>query len=136
MSKAQRLLFVFTCSAIFIVFLYASLQPPRTKPIRTDSYPKSIQSDLLKPIKTNSRFISWLSARVPVDRIPFITIGDSKYVHALRNFRDRLGQWGYDDDFVVICLDQCCADARGFHAYPYFVGESIAFVKVRYSGCC
>jgi hypothetical protein len=84
----------------------------------------------LKPLKTDSRFISWLSARVPVDRVPFITIGDCKYIHALRNFRNRLEQWGYGDDLIVICLDHCCADARDYHAYTRFIGESVAFVKV------
>jgi len=109
----------------------ASNPPPSASPsnaspskaIQTGSPSKALQSD--------SHFISWLSARIPTDRIPFITIGDGKYVHALRNFRHRLDQWGYGDDFVVICLDQCCADGRGYHAYPYFIGESVAFIKVR-----
>ena len=99
-----------------------------SKAIQTSSPSKTPESD--------SHFISWLSARVPVDHVPFITIGDGKYVHALRNFRNRLDQWGYGEDFVVICLDQCCVDARGFHAYPYFIGESVAFIKVRYLDHC
>jgi hypothetical protein len=96
-----------------------------TKAIQTASPSKA-----LTPLKTDSRFISWLSARVPVDRVPFITIGDCKYIHALRNFRDRLEHWGYGDDLIVICLDQCCVDARDYHAYTRYIGESVAFVKV------
>lgn len=104
-----------------------TLDPPQS-----DSPNKAIQTGSpSKPLASDSHFISWLSARIPVDHVPFITIGDGKYVHALRNFRDRLDQWGYGEDFVVICLDQCCSDARGYHAYPYFIGESVAFIKVR-----
>lgn len=113
------------------------LSTPQTKSsgnaIETPSPSKPLGSyPLLKPIKTSSHFISWLSARIPANRIPFITIGDYKYVHALRNFRDRLDTWGYGDDFVVICLDQGCADARGYHSYTRFIGESVAYIKV---GC-
>ena len=102
-------------------------------PLQSHSTSKAIQTG--SPSKTpesDSRFISWLSTRVPAGHVPFVTVGDGKYVHALRNFRDRLDQWGYGEDFVVICLDQCCADARGFHAYPHFIGESVAHIKVRY----
>jgi hypothetical protein len=106
-------------------------------PPQSHSPSKAIQTILpSKAPESGSHFISWLSTRVPVDHVPFVTIGDGKYVHALRNFRDRLDQWGYGEDFVVICLDQCCADARGYHAYPHFIGESVAFIKVRYFDHC
>lgn len=113
---------------------YKPYKPEHTPDLPQSDSPKAIQTGFpSKPSKSNSRFISWLSARIPNDHIPFITIGDGNYVHALRNFRDRLDQWGYGDDFVVICLDQNCADGRGYHAYPYFIGESVALVKVRRS---
>ena len=105
------------------------------EPTHASLPPTSYESTpLFPPLKTDSRFIAWLSARVPGDRVPFITIGDYQYVHALRNFRHRLDQWEYGQDLVVICLDRLCMDARGFHAYPGYIGESVAFVKVRYSG--
>jgi hypothetical protein len=117
---------------------YKSDKPNHTPdPPQSNSPSKAIQtSSPSKVLQSDSHFISWLSDRISVDRVPFITIGDGKYVHALRNFRDRLDQWGYGDDFVVICLDECCADARGYHAYPYFIGESVAFIKVRFSDHC
>lgn len=106
----------------------------RTKSHRPDSPSKDSQDS--QDSHKDSHFISWLSGRVPVGRVPFITIGDCNYVHAHRNFRDRLDQWGYGEDFIVICLDQCCADARGFHAYRHFIGDSVAFIKVRGSDYC
>jgi hypothetical protein len=134
MRKLQRGLLALLTLAILVAIYLASLQPPgwltespqkwRLNPLSTQH--KSPQ----KPLRTESHFIDWLSSRVPNSRVPFISIGDSKYVHALRNFRDRLDQWGYGDDLVVICLDEGCGDARGFHAYSHYIGESVAFIKV------
>jgi hypothetical protein len=149
MSRAHRFLFVLVTWAILIALFHASFQLPKLGSNRfakgwsfssspTDNNPHSHNdtslalspTKALEPLKTDSRFISWLSARVPVDRVPFVTIGDCKYIHALRNFHHRLDQWGYGDDLVVICLDQCCADARDYNAYTRYIGESVAFVKV------
>jgi hypothetical protein len=69
---------------------------------------------------------------VTSDRVPFITLGDRNYVQALRNFRERLDQWGYGLDLVVLCLDQYCADYNAFHGYTGYIGESVGFIKVRY----
>jgi hypothetical protein len=150
MNRVHRFLFVCVTLSIVIALYHVSYQIPKLKtPSFSGSWPlnklpigdhskspskssqKGSSSKLLEPLKTDSRFVSWLSARIPVDRVPFITIGDCKYIHALRNFHDRLDQWGYRDDLVVICLDQCCADARDYHAYTRYIGESVAFVKVR-----
>jgi hypothetical protein len=148
MSRARRLLSWFVTLGILIALYHASFQLPK---LGTDtisagwplsSHPTESHSDspseadpapikALEPFKSDARFISWLSARVPVGHVPFITIGDCKYIHALRNFHHRLDQWGYGDDMVVICLDQCCVDARDYHAYHHYIGESVAFVKVR-----
>jgi hypothetical protein len=158
MSRAHRYLFVLVTWGVLIALYHASFGLPRlgsdkcsasgtlsSRPLKSlseghsDSHSKSLSetgrtrlpTKALEPLKSDSRFISWLSGRVPVDRVPFITIGDCQYIHALRNFRNRLEQWGYGDDLVVICLDQCCADARDYHAYTRYIGESVAFVKVR-----
>jgi hypothetical protein len=129
----HRFLFIFVTLAILVTLYHTSFLRLVTFSVgwTPSSRRTGSQINALEPLKTNSRFISWLSARVPVDRVPFITIGDCQYIHALRNFRDRLDQWGYGDDLVVICLDQCCADARDYHAYNRYIGESVAFVKVR-----
>ena len=109
-------------------------EPDHTRQPTHASLPLTLyeSTPIVHPLQTDSRFIDWLSARVPSDRVPFITIGDHQYVHALRNFRYRLDQWGYGQDLVVLCLDQLCTDARDFHGYPGYLGESVAFVKVRY----
>jgi hypothetical protein len=127
---AHRFLFIFITLGILITFYHTSFLrhgafsagwSPRGH--RTGSH--------LGPLKPDSRFISWLSDRVPNDHVPFVTIGDCQYIHALRNFRHRLDEWGYGDDLVVICLDQCCADASDYHAYTHYIGESVAYIKVR-----
>lgn len=86
-----------------------------------------------EPLKTDSAFVNWVSARIPTNHVPFVTVGDCQYIHALRNFHHQLEQWGHGDDMVVICLDQCCADVQDYHSYTRYIGESVAYIKVGHS---
>lgn len=122
----SRYLFILVTLGIFITFYHTSFLRPG--PFSLGWSPRG--SHFKAPLKTESRFISWLTDRVPADHVPFVTIGDCQYIHALRNFRHRLDEWGYGDDLVVICLDQCCADASDYHAYTRYIGESVAYIKV------
>lgn len=81
---------------------------------------------------SSSQLILWLESRgLTSDRTLFISIADAKYLSSLHNFRQRLDQWGYGENLVVMCLDQDCRDYDAFHGYPGFVGQSVAYIKVR-----
>lgn len=126
----SRFLLTFVTLGILLAF-YHTLFLRSGPPFPRDWQPHSSENSALTSQHTDSRFISWLEDRVPNDHVPFVTIGDCQYIHALRNFRHRLDEWGYGDDLVVICLDQCCADASDYHAYTRYIGESVAYIKVR-----
>lgn len=82
----------------------------------------------------------WLMKRglMPGKTVPIVTIADSSYLHVLHATQHRLGKWGYDNDLVVLCLDEACAkDTELLNAYPgYLLGDdaamhSVALFKVR-----
>lgn len=129
-SGASRFLLTFVTLGILLAFSQTSFL--RTGPSALRGWvPHNSKSSALRLLHTDSRFISWLETRVPNHHVPFVTIGDCQYIHALRNFRHRLDEWGYGDDLVVICLDRCCTDASDYHAYTHYIGESVAYIKVR-----
>lgn len=81
---------------------------------------------------SSSQLIFWLQSRgLTPSHSLFLSIADASYIAALRNFRQRLDQWGYGENLVVICLDEDCRACDTFHGYPGLIGRSIAYIKVR-----
>lgn len=126
---ASRFLLAFVVLGMLLAFYHTSFSRPGL-PFPRGWLPQSPKISALNPSHTKSRFTSWLENRVPNNRVPFITIGDCQYIHALRNFRHQLDKWGYGDDLVVICLDHCCLDVSDYHSYQHYIGESVAYIKV------
>lgn len=83
----------------------------------------------------------WLMKRglMPGKAVPFVTIADASYLHILHATQHRLAKWGYDQNLVVLCLDEVCAnDSELMNPYPGFLlGDdaamhAVAFFKVRF----
>lgn len=83
--------------------------------------------------------IAWIkSSGISSERIPLISIADSKYIQALRSLKARLDRWGRGSDFIVICLDTACTEENSFKGYGGYIHkdgkvmDSVALIKVRF----
>jgi hypothetical protein len=94
--------------------------------IRNGFYPRNIpQSDIGRIQKGNTLN----DASNPL----FITMIDSSYMPAVRNFNLALEKYHLDGNFIVICLDVKCVNLGQSHQlliWSAFVNASVAKVKV------
>jgi hypothetical protein len=100
-------------------------------------YVSSLSFQTAQPQQHTSDALAWLKDRGFTNRRhPIITIGDAKYIPALRHLRGRLDNWHYGNDLVVLCLDEECASDANFHGYHVLLDpdratmEQVAEVKV------
>ncbi len=84
-----------------------------------------------------SPLIAWMqSSGITPDRIPLISIADSKYIQALRNIKSRLDKWDRGSDLVVICLEIACTREDSFKGYGGYISQdgkvmyNVALIKV------
>ena len=95
--------------------------------VRVRIYPRpSSQSTMMSKIKQET----YNNVTCPL----FITIADSFYLPAVRNFVYALQKYHLEKNFINLCLDSLCVKrgrSKGLFVWSSFINGSIAKTKVR-----
>jgi hypothetical protein len=154
LSHRQRFLFIsiITISFLWIVLsveikgrMINTFSVKRTMKTRsrlfnyTDIF-KNLSSYLIHnriyPRRTNLTNITYSNDSLPYNNVScplFITMADTFYLPAVRNFQSQLRNYGLQENLVVLCLDDECVKlckSKDIFAWWGFVHTSVARIKV------